>query len=306
MEKPKTSPRDFFLHFGGMVALYISVISLISLWFAIINSSLLDPLEYYYDPYSSGVSLAVASLIVIFPIFWVISRFLYRDENAHPEKRELGVRKWLTFLTLFVSGLVVAIDLITLLYSFLSGGEITAAFFAKVVVILVVIGSVFWYYVKVLRTQGGLPEGTHKRIFFGAATAVVISIVVGFLVMGSPGTQREKRFDEYRISDLQNIQYAIANYWQAKQVLPQTLDELNDPIKGMVVPTDPKTGEAYEYSVLTAARTFELCATFSRESDERSISVRYPTMGGETWAHEAGHVCFTRTIDPDLYPPLKQ
>lgn len=305
MEKPKTSPRDFFLHFGGMVALYISVISLISLWFAIINSSLADPLDYY-DPYSSGVSLAVASLIVIFPIFWGISRFLFRDENAHPEKRELGVRKWLTFLTLFVSGLVVAIDLITLLYSFLSGGEITAAFLAKVVVILVVIGSVFWYFVKVLRAQGGLPQATHKRIFLGAAGAVIISIVIGFLVMGSPYSQREKRFDEYRISDLQSIQYAITNYWQAKQALPQTLDDLNDPLKGIAIPTDPKTGAPYEYNILTTARTFELCADFSQKSDERSISVRYPTMGGETWMHEAGHVCFTRTIDPDLYPPLKQ
>jgi len=33
---------------------------------------------------------------------------------------------------------------------------------------------------------------------------------------------------------------------------------------------------------------------------------RYP-IGGESynvWWHDAGRVCFERTIDPDLYPPL--
>ncbi len=39
---------------------------------------------------------------------------------------------------------------------------------------------------------------------------------------------------------------------------------------------------------------------------ERDMAVSYPYPGGgggESWDHEAGHTCFSRTIDPEIYPP---
>jgi len=89
--KPKTSPKDFFLHLGVIVSLYISTISIITLLFKIIDESFVDPLKYS-DPYSTGISLAIASLFVIFPLFVFISWVLHKDEAKYPEKRELGIR----------------------------------------------------------------------------------------------------------------------------------------------------------------------------------------------------------------------
>ncbi len=300
--RPKTSPKDFFLYLGVVVSLYISTISIITLLFKIIDESFADPLKYS-DPYSTGISLAIASLFVIFPLFIFISWVLHKDEAKYPEKRELGIRKWLIYLTLFIAGTVIVIDLITLIHTFLTGKEITTSFIAKVFVILGVIGTIFTYYVQKVRTKGGINSSFARKLTWGTAFFVIASIFIGFVVMGSPQTQRMKRMDGERISDLQSIQWQIVNYWQQKEILPTTLDDLKDSISGYVAPVDPNTNESYVYR-MTGGLVFQLCATFDITSEESQIrGDRYPVKSiyNETWEHEEGEVCFERTIDTERY-----
>ena len=84
--------------------------------------------------------------------------------------------------------------------------------------------------------------------------------------MGSPFTLRMKRFDERRVNDLQNIQYQIVNFYQRKGVLPNSLDELKDPIAGFNIPLDPDTIRPYDYEKISDL-SFKICADFSLESD---------------------------------------
>ena len=44
------------------------------------------------------------------------------------EKKQLGIRKWLVYVTLFISGIVLAGDLVTVLYYFIDGQDLTAGF----------------------------------------------------------------------------------------------------------------------------------------------------------------------------------
>lgn len=308
-QKPKTTPKDFFLHLGAIVALYISVTSVLTLIFAIIDQ--LYPLPFgYSDPYASGVSLAMAMLIVAFPLYILFMHIVSRVEKISPEKRELSVRKWLTFITLFVAGIVIAIDLIVLLQKFFAGEEITLAFSFKVISIIVVLAAVFGFYLREIHRTTTDDSTMRAYSAYGASAFVLLAIVVGFWVMGSPYTQKEKRFDAERVSHLQTIQYQIVSYWQNKKKLPATLNDLNDPIGGFVLPIDPKTGVAYEYSI-KGTLSFELCATFAKETPTGAISqefatpIEYPYKNptNENWQHSAGRVCFDRTIDPELYPP---
>ena len=71
----------------------------------------------------------------------------------------------------------------------------------------------------------------------------------------------------------------------------------------------------YEYSIKDSATlSFELCATFSQpsQSNQQAISnMTFPVAGvpgsyNQNWNHAAGRVCFERTIDKQLYPPLKK
>ncbi len=300
--RPRMSPKDFFLNLGVMVALYASTISLLNLLFEIINRVWPDALQdYYYSVgvYSASIRWSIAVLVVIFPIYLLISWYFGRDFSANPEKRNLPIRKWLTYLTLFLAGIAIIIDLITLINTFL-GGEITTRFVLKVVAVLAVAGVIFGYYIYDLRKGG---ENGSRGIFAWIAGGVVLATIIGgFVVIGSPTTARLMRFDEQRVQDLQNIQWQITNYWQQKGTLPVALSELNDSISGYVSPVDPDKKTQYIYE-RTGLRTFKLCADFSRASEERNGGISKPYgYELENWKHGAGQTCFDRTIDPELYP----
>lgn len=305
----RTTPKDFFLHLGAIVALYISVISIITLLLAIIDQLYPKPFEYV-DPYAGGVSVALAMIFIASPLYFLFMHFIISGENEQPEKRELSVRKWLTFITLFVAGLAMAIDLTVLLQKFFAGEEITLAFALKVVAIILVLATVFGYYLYDVRSNPAQVALLRPRFTYGAGAFIIFSIVLGFWVMGSPYTQKEKRFDAERISHLQMVQSQIISYWQAKQKLPKNLEDIKDPLSGFVLPVDPRDQSQYEY-VAKDRFSFQLCATFSRETPA-GVAVEnfarplpmYKNGLDENWKHSAGKVCFERTVDPELYPPL--
>ncbi len=318
----KTTPKDFFLQLGVMVALYVSVISLVNLLFQTINYAFPDKLAYYGDPYSTGIRLAIASLVIIFPLFLALSWINGREFARECEKRELPIRRWLVYLTLFVAGIAVVVDLIMLVNTFLSG-EITTRFTLKVLTMLLVAGGVFGYFLYDLRHKEAV--GRKDKIFaVGALIVVLGSIIWGFAIMGSPATARNRQFDDRRVSDLQNIQWQIINFWQQKEKIPASLSDMEDSISGWRAPVDPDTDAVYEYRRATDSLAFELCAVFSRNtigererlegrggfggsysanSISKPIYDAYGTQKIENWEHAKGRACFSRTIDPDLYPP---
>ncbi len=305
--KVKTSPKDFFLHLGIIVTLYISAISLVNLLFSIIDKKFPDALSnagYYYDAYSGSIRWAVSMLIIMFPLYLFLGWLFNRELKVSPEKKLVGVRKWLVFLTLFLAGLTLSIDLVTLIYTFL-GGEITTRFVYKVVAVLVVAGLIFAYYIYDL-----LHDVTqHPKIFktFASIAGIFVlgSIIAGFMVMGSPMNQRKLQFDQDRINDLQSIQSQVTYYWQQKGMVPKTLAELQDPLSGYSVPTDPETGAAYTYQ-FTGALSFKVCAVFDLATQPGEISRPMYDPSGKSsldyWKHKKGETCFDRTIDPQLYP----
>lgn len=133
-----------------------------------------------------------------------------------------------------------------------------------------------------------------KIFIYVVIILVTIVIIAGFFVVGSPQTERMRRFDERRVQDLQSIQYQIINYWTSKSILPIQLSQLNDSISGFTIPKDPVSGIDYAYRVKNSATLeFELCANFE------TISLN------ENWQHDKGRQCFERKIDPQLYPPKR-
>jgi len=307
--KAKTTPKDFFLYFATMVGLYVSVYSLIALLFEYIKILFPDALDTYGDPYSSSVRFAIASLIIVFPIYLVLTRIVNTYLRKNPEKRDVGIRKWLIYLTLFVAGVAIVIDLVTLVNTFL-GGEITTRFILKVMSVLAVVGAVFGYYWQDLRGKWEKDEKLSKRIGVISAVLVLLVVVGGFFIIGTPGEQRLIRFDQQKVSDLQNIQHQVITFWQQKEKLPGKLEDLEDPLIGFILPKDPQTEEAYLYKV-KSSRTFELCASFNKESIGKYISSETPFyvkrsgIDDENWNHGIGDTCFERTVDPDKFPPYK-
>ncbi len=300
-EKPTLSPKDFVVYSSLMISLYVSTFAFLALIFEYISFLFPDQLSYV-DPYSTAMRTSIATLFVVFPLFIALTRYTNNDIRAHKEKAELGYRKWLIYITLLIAGATMIIDLIVLVNSFLAG-DITVAFISKVLAVLVVVGSVFTYFVLALK--GYWEERKTASVLYGsvAGAVVVLSVVLGFFIMGSPSEQRLYRFDEQKVIDLQNIQWQVLNYWQTTETLPASLDVLSDPMTGFITPIDPETGEVYEY-IVTTPLTFSLCATFNKPDRSSQMDARlYETspFANETWTHKEGRTCFDRVIDPKRY-----
>ena len=301
------SPKDVFLHLAMVAALYISVFSFITLLFQYINVLFPDQLNFYIRGILNSISWSTAALVIVFPVFLSASWFIEKEFVKHPDKREFLIRKWLLYLTLFIASVAVTIDLVALVFNFLSG-ELTMRFLLKVIVIFGIAGGVFWYYLWNLRNGGGeVARKLSKKIAIGVSLFVVVAIVSGFFIVGTPAHQRRVRFDEKRVSNLQIIQNHIVNYWREKGELPEKLENLEDSISGFTPPLDPRTTEPYKYKVLELF-TFELCAVFETSSNVslRSVVNVEPIALGPrgfegNWEHSEGETCFERTIDPDLY-----
>lgn len=310
MSDSKTFPRDVFLYLLSIITLVTVAVAFGILLYQYVDLHYPDLLTdgYYWSKAGtlSSVRNSMAVLIVVFPVFIWVSWFLRRDMAKHSEKRDLKIRRWLLYLTLFAAGLVIIGDLVALLLNFLNG-ELTIRFALKVITVLFIASSVLTHYFSELKDKPFSWMGIFDKTLI---VLVGASVIAGFWIAGSPSQQRAVRFDEQRVSDLSTIQYQIIDYWQRKQSLPQSASDLTNNISGFVVPKDPESRTDYGYKV-NGSLSFELCATFTTSNSGESLgkdrAVPAPTYYGEeasNWAHGQGLVCFERTIDPDLYPPL--
>ncbi len=141
---------------------------------------------------------------------------------------------------------------------------------------------------------------------YGISAIVLIGIIYGVVLIGTPASQHAINLDQQRVNDLSNIQnYLVYNVYGQKGALPEILK--NDPILNFSIPLDPETKLPYAYRK-TSSNNFELCAEFSASSTPDQ-SYRYPAYGSygvdQNWEHPKGHYCFSRTIDTNPGVPVK-
>jgi hypothetical protein len=152
--RPYLSAREAFLYLVLFATLYVSAYHLGSLLFDLLNRALPDPAgtRFGFVDVGSSMRWSVASLVVAFPVFLFVARLLGRELARNPVKRLSAVRRWLTYITLFLAAGIVIGDLITAVYNLL-GGELTLRFALKVLVVGAIAGTVFAYYLLDLRRE---------------------------------------------------------------------------------------------------------------------------------------------------------
>jgi hypothetical protein len=130
-----------------------------------------------------------------------------------------------------------------------------------------------------------------------SGSVVVVMLILGFLRIGTPATQRALRADRKRVQDLYQLSDKIHTLWTTNGRLPGHLDEVRD-----AAFADPISRVAYEYRVAEVSR-YELCATFALASEENQAVPR-----SSAWSHPGGRHCFTvdasQMLDnPYVYSP---
>jgi hypothetical protein len=181
------TPKDFFIYFLSVITLYFFFTSLVLLLFHFINQ--IFPYKAYNEVRNiQAIRWYVATIIVTLPVYIYTLISLRKDYLRYPEKRNLKVRKWLFYFTLFLAALTAMFDLGTLLYQFL-GGAITARFLFKTITLLALVAVLFYFYL------GELHRGwdSHKILYWlvGIIMLTLVTLSYGFYLIGSPASARK-------------------------------------------------------------------------------------------------------------------
>lgn len=138
---------------------YLLAFSMLGLWtfsvgeiaFIWINRLFPDSTQSTYGV-NYELTFSLARLIVGFPVYLWLMRYINRELARYREKHFSGVRKWLTYLTLLIVSLIGVGTLVAFLTSFLRG-ELTARFVLKILVVLVINGAILFYYLTWLQRK---------------------------------------------------------------------------------------------------------------------------------------------------------
>jgi hypothetical protein len=335
----KTKAIDIFLYLGIFISLITSVVNILEIIFTAVDKKFVDVLTsvYSYDIYNDSMRMAIASLMVMFPVYLFISWYVSRDITKFLYKRDILVRKIMIYVALFVTVLTLVGTLVTLIYTYL-GGELSVRFELKALSVFVIALAVFSYYFYSLRRD--YTKKTFVPLVIGvvASIVVVLSLVWSISVIGTPSEMRAKKIDSTRLSDISRLQQEVLNRFNSVEKIPADLSELNNAFQSYAVPLDPVTKLSYGYKViqqptfkvnyttnkkeLVTPAIFELCATFEtvRSLDERGkttqpvsvgtggMDVRYSAMNSyydgdisPFWNHGIGETCFKRIISAEMY-----
>jgi len=305
------TPKNFILQLGSLIALYVSVTSILILIFSVTNLKFPDAAAYYWEDSGAreAVRTSIAMLVVFFPTFLIFTRLSNQDRRKFSGGEYGTLAKWLVYLSILGGILVLLGDLVTLINYFLNG-EVTSRFLIKVFALLIVIGMTLHYYI--LDVRGFFKKRADKAMYFGmgAIVLVFVSLAYGYAYIETPKEIREIRIDEKQVSDLREIYWNIDENYRTSQSLPETIDELYINKKQ---PIAPEGRADYIYNVLDK-KTYELCAEFVAESQQYEHSViQTKTISTETtkpwyqndnWEHGVGKTCFKRAVQKINEPRL--
>ena len=290
------SAREAFMHLVMFATLYTFAYSAGVILFALVARHFPDPTVRW--PAGEGLEMlrgSIASCLTAFPIFlwtsWLVGRSLVRE----PEKRASGVRRWLTYLTLFIAVITLIGNFAGVLTNLLSGA-LTARVLLQSLVVFAIAGLVFGHYLLGLRRDES--EGAAQPVRTGwlgrvGAVGTVLVITAGLLQVGSPGQTRGRSLDGRRVLALGELSNKIQLHADAHGTLPSTIESM----PSMTGPyernerLDPRTRTPYEYAIVDSS-TYTLGATFETAD---TLDANGQPIAPE-WRHVSGPVTFTRTV----------
>lgn len=139
------SAKEAFAYGLFFVSLGMIVWHTSALGFELINLWIDDPFADWNRFNEDMLRWSVASLIVFVPLFLFLNLRVLARAYQDPAHRRSAVRKWFGYITLFLSAIALAVDLILAINAFISG-DMTANFMAKLVLVAVLAALVLLYY----------------------------------------------------------------------------------------------------------------------------------------------------------------
>lgn len=148
--------RDTFIYLLLFASLAFVASYVVTLIHAIMDLTLPDPSdsEWTAQVATDTIRWSIATLIVATPLFLWMTHFTRRQMSEDEGQRRSPVRKWLTYLALFVSAMAFLGDSVFVIYSFLTG-EATLRFLLKALTVACVSAAIFAFYLRDIEDGSG-------------------------------------------------------------------------------------------------------------------------------------------------------
>jgi hypothetical protein len=181
-------------------------------------------------------------------------------------------------------------------------GELTDKFILKAVTSIIISGIIFFYYFYDMK-RSDVVNKKDKIIslyFYGTSVIVIASLVAGFFFIDSPQKVRDQRHDQQVVSQLDQIDSSINEYFNQNKNVPASLADLTkEKTRTTFISEetlkDPDTQKNFDYRKMTKD-TYEICATFRLSSADLSDNPQeMDKVLVERWGHkDSGKQCFSR------------
>ncbi len=318
--------KNIFLYLTAFITLGYDVWHFLSVIFSAIDKKIPDILDSTYNYYSSYANdsfrFSVASLIVMFPLYVLVSWYINRQIEKNKMDAESKIRHAMIWATMLITVLSIAGSLVSIIYNYL-GGELSNRFVYKalsVTLVSIVIG-VYYYYT--LNRDYKIKTNTPVVVGTLALVAVLLICIYCISIVDSPAMARNKKLDENSLSNLHEIEYAISIYQTEKGSLPDDIKYITASFSQSFNPDviyfpeaiadsytlDPNTNKVYKYKVIkngvaikngTATSTYELCPMFvsemAQKNDPYSNKTYNYNMNPHT-SHKIGEMCYKVTLE---------
>jgi hypothetical protein len=298
--KPFNAAKFTFLYLTHLVSLVFTAISFGVIIFQAINKFIDDPVGIYDASFQKEfLQFGIAALLVFAPVYFVVSRFIYKSLFDGEVKRDSSLRRWLTYLILFVSFLVFAGYLVGFIINFLNG-ELTLKFILKVITVLAIAATVFsFYFYDISRKEAeGKKDKVIKNYLIASLSAVIIVFIGSFFVADNPSFARNKRLDNNIIMKFNQIDSCVEQYYREKKEMPADLESIKNNCTYLLDKSlsDEVTKKAFEYKA-KEGKKYELCAEFrTSNKNEKDQNTYYYNPEMRSTSHDKGWQCLERKI----------
>lgn len=310
--RPAIAPtaRELFLYLLVFSCLYMAVFGLGTILYQLINLALPDPADRYYVSLLSDTEgrlrSGMATVAVFLPTYLLLDWRIAALGRSDPGQRGSNVRRKLTYLTLYLTAIILLSDASYLVSAWL-GGELGKRVLLKCLVIAALAALVLGRYLNEMSSDEDQVTGQARR----AAASRIRHVTLGIFVLASlgasvaayrnvdaPGAERRKQADRTRETALDQIDSGVMRYFRAYHKLPDSLDQLSR-LQHVRFPRDPETSKPYVY-LKRGANRYELCSSFhaARTAEDLLNDDAYLAVtSASTFAeHPAGSHCFAKEV----------
>jgi hypothetical protein len=298
-----------FFYLLHLVSLGFMTVSFGIILFQIINKNIADVITAYSGSYDEmALKFAISALLVSTPIFYIVASFIQKSLFKGEMKKDSGIRRWLTYLILFVSFCIFIGWLIAFVNNFLNG-EVTMKFVLKTISVLAIAAAVFGFYLYDIR-RAVVENAKDKalKIFFIASLAVIaVVFVASFFVVESPAAARARKLDNEIINNYFTINSCADQYYRETGKLPADFGAMKADCPGLTDENlkDSQTGQMFVYSIV-GTTTYQICANFRTSNigkENNQGMMAYPAaVGMNSTSHDIGYQCLKWQVNSAVKP----